>query len=205
VKRRNSSIKLSTRLSCSSAGGGDNNTIASGGFSRALSPEKIIERSDSASVHSRLSHFTSKTTKTARSRRGVNKEHQLLYENQSKTIIETLQQQLNTSLDKIKNNEMEINELKTSIAAREQELARANTHSLSYANNPSSTSANSISNTLGGLKSSSSDMANKRIIDQLNSHVDFLNEQLALREAQIQQLYNSSSETDAMRVEMENK
>jgi benzoyl-CoA reductase/2-hydroxyglutaryl-CoA dehydratase subunit BcrC/BadD/HgdB len=202
VKRRNSSIKLSTRLSRSSAGAGDNNTITSGGFSRALSPEKIIERSDSASVHSRLSHFTSKTTKTARSRRGVNKEHQLLYENQSKTIIETLQQQLNISLEKIKTHEMEINELKTSIAAREQELARANTHSLSYANNPSSTST---SNTLGGLKSSSSDMANKRIIDQLNNHVDFLNDQLALREVQIQQLHNDISETDRMRVEMENK
>ena len=29
------------------------------------------------------------------------------------------------------------------------------------------------------------DQGNKRVIDQLNGHVDFLNEQLALREAQL--------------------
>lgn len=36
------------------------------------------------------------------------------------------------------------------------------------------------------------DQGNKRVIDQLNGHVDFLNEQLALREAQLVEVTNTT-------------
>lgn len=138
---------------------------------------------------------------TSKSRKG-NKEHQLLYENQSKAIIENLQQQLNASVEKIKTYESEINELKTSIASREQELARANTQTLNLSANPTAAGSPAA---MMSLRSSGADIANKRIIDQLNSHVDFLNEQLALRETQIQQLHNQITESDELKMELESK
>lgn len=124
-----------------------------------------------------------------------------------KQVMETLQRQLETAMEKNKQYEVEVNDLKTSIASREQELARANqsTLSLHSSNANGNNSAQNIFGLKAGGNSSATDIANKRIIDQLNSHVDFLNEQLAFRESQIKELHNQIQETDAVKMELNSK
>lgn len=49
------------------------------------------------------------------------------------------------------------------------------------------------------------DTANQRVIDQLNTQVDFLNEQLALREAQLVEVMEKSCSVDDLKLELEMK
>jgi hypothetical protein len=81
--------------------------------------------------------------------------------------------------------------LKSSLSVREQELSRAGRLIGDAANtllNDSTNDAASLHQTYYESIANSSqviDAANKRIIDQLNGQVDFLNDQLAQREAQL--------------------
>jgi len=89
-------------------------------------------------------------------------------------LIESLRRQLDEAHSSLKHSQDEIARLTTAVNAREMELAR-------------STRASDLDDagTTKAEQLASADASNKRIIDQLNGQVDFLNEQLALREAQL--------------------
>jgi len=108
------------------------------------------------------------------------------------SIIDLLRRQLDEAHCRIRDGEVEINSLKSAVAAREQELSRA-----------SKLIGNGAVNST--MQDPSVDLANKRIIDQLNSQVDFLNSQLAFREGQIAELYQHANELQACKLEVTHK
>lgn len=123
------------------------------------------------------------------------------------SIVDLLRKQLEEAHCKIKDSEIEINTLKSAVAAREQELSRASRLIGNGAVN-SSIQDSSMNNSYGmntGMDPATVDLANKRIIDQLNGQVDFLNSQLAFREAQIAELYQNANESQAQKHEIANK
>ena len=88
-------------------------------------------------------------------------------------IIESLRHQLDEADRMRKTHEAEIARLGQAVHNREMELARTSR-------------ASDVGEGTTRLEQlAAADASNKRIIDQLNGQVDFLNEQLALREAQI--------------------
>jgi len=126
----------------------------------------------------------------------------LIVEN-DQSIIELLSKQLEEAHCKIKENGMEIISLKSAVAAREQELSRASKLIGNAAvNDPSVTQSYGV---ITGMDPATVDLANKRIIDQLNGQVDFLNSQLAFREAQISELYHHANELQTVNLEVSNK
>lgn len=90
-----------------------------------------------------------------------------------------MQEQLQDANNKIQELIEENLKLKSSISIRDQELARAGRLIGDGAQSPADLTTHLVS----GAEVAQS--ANKRIIDQLNSQVDFLNDQLAQREAQL--------------------
>eukprot|EP00981_Chlorochromonas_danica_P011610 scaffold4147_cov154-Ochromonas_danica.AAC.3 len=92
-----------------------------------------------------------------------------------------LQEQLQDANNKIQELVDENLKLKSSISIRDQELARAGRLIGDGAQSPADMTT--TSHLVSGAEVAQS--ANKRIIDQLNSQVDFLNDQLAQREAQL--------------------
>jgi hypothetical protein len=123
------------------------------------------------------------------------------------TIIELLRKQLEEAHCKIRDSEVEINTLKSAVAAREQELSRASRLIGNGAVNATiqDSTVNQSFGMITGMDPASVDLANKRIIDQLNGQVDFLNSQLAFREAQIAELYQNANESQALKHEIANK
>jgi len=93
-------------------------------------------------------------------------------------IIDTLRKQVDMATDALKRAELENKRLQAAVTSREKELER---HAKIFIDNGSDT--NFASSKMEQLMTA--DGSNRRIIDQLNSQVDFLNEQLALREAQL--------------------
>ena len=89
-------------------------------------------------------------------------------------IIDSLRRQLDEAHAAIKSAADDNARLQAAVNAREMELARSTR--ASDLEDAGTTKAEQLAN---------ADASNKRIIDQLNGQVDFLNEQLALREAQL--------------------
>lgn len=109
-------------------------------------------------------------------------------------LIESLRHQLDEANATLKHSSDEISRLTTAVNAREMELAR-------------STRASDLEDT-GTSKAeqlASADASNKRIIDQLNGQVDFLNEQLALREAQLVESAAKIIRADEVQLEFSTK
>jgi len=106
-------------------------------------------------------------------------------------LIASLRRQLDEAHGTLRAKEEEIKRLQTSVQARELELTRT-------CRAPDSE---------GGVSHSmneqlmAADAANKRIIDQLNSQVDFLNEQLALRETQLVESADKIIRADELQLE----
>jgi chromosome segregation ATPase len=209
-----SSSKLFSRSSNNTVDG--NASVNQHTSSRPSSPEKAIERAENMSIASRGTINTKMTTTNSRkeNKKQLSASQQLSQENQTKSIIENLQQQLKTAQMKMKEYENEINNLKTSISSREQELSRTNLNNSSYnvANPPSVSLSSGISpadaallNPFNGMKSNAADIANKRIMDHLNTNVDYLNDQVAQKEAQIKQLHNELLETETLKMELNSK
>jgi len=111
------------------------------------------------------------------------------------SIIDTLRRQLEEAHVALRKGAAEIQRLQNSVNAREMELARS-THAADLADG----SSNGRSEQLFAA-----DVANKRIIDQLNGQVDFLNEQLALRESQLVDSADKILRADEMQVELNQK
>jgi len=86
--------------------------------------------------------------------------------------------------------------LKASVVARENELTR-------HARHASADTGGMAEDRIGQLVAA--DSANQRIIDQLNGQIDFLNEQLALREAQYSETADKARDADRLALEAEHK
>lgn len=123
------------------------------------------------------------------------------------SIIDLLRRQLDEAHCRIRDGEVEINSLKSAVAAREQELSRAskligNGAVNSTMQDPSPSAGHRI---ITEMDPTSVDLANKRIIDQLNSQVDFLNSHLSFREVQIAELYQHANELQDSKLEVTHK
>lgn len=131
-----------------------------------------------------------------------------MLETASAKIIESLRDQLDAASKKIKESEEEMGRLKSSLVAREQELSRSNR----LIGNAAARSLLGDSTSSGNAATSQIlsspidpqvvDASNKRIIDQLNSQVDFLNEQLAFREAQLANLHGHLQESEVLKTDL---
>lgn len=115
-------------------------------------------------------------------------------------LVSTLQAQTNAANQKIQELETEMSQLKSSLAAREQELSRTS-KLIGNAAAKSSNIADSVAMTFG-IDSSATEASNKRVIDQLNAQVDFLNGELAFREAQLATIQAQLSQFDSVRSEL---
>ena len=99
--------------------------------------------------------------------------------NTDAVIIESLHKQLDQANQQLKKLEDENISLNAKVASRENELNRSNKQNTTGLDGDSLVSGTRVDQLVAA------DAANRRLIDQLNSHVDFLNEQLAMREAQL--------------------
>ena len=121
------------------------------------------------------------------------------------TIIRTLRTQLEAANTAFVSRDEECRRLSSAVAAREQEIARS-----SKLINSGAASRAGASDASSGLQLSgnmadqyvAADTANKRIIDQLNGQVDFLNNELAKREAQLVDVNDKLLQYDALRAEL---
>ena len=121
-----------------------------------------------------------------------------------------LQEQLAQANSHIKHLEEENSKLKTSLSAREQELSRAGRligDAVSLSPNPASSAPSLSHSYYDSIANSTSvvEAANKRIIDQLNGQVDFLNDQLAQREAQVAVMGGRLGKVEGLESELEMK
>lgn len=103
---------------------------------------------------------------------------------------------------RIKELEEQLGIMRSSLAAREQELSRTS----KLIGNAAAKSKN-VADTAGsalqyGLDITAAEASNKRIIDQLNGQVDFLNGELAYREAQLATVHAQLTQFEAVRSEL---
>lgn len=138
--------------------------------------------------------------------------HHPIVESQQEQVISALRGQLESASTKLQHAEDEMKHLKSAIAAREQELSRSNRIiGNAAARSILSGDGNAVGGSSSGLQAVMGspidpqviDSSNKRIIDQLNSQVDFLNEQLAYREAQLTTLQGQIHESEHLKTELE--
>lgn len=113
-------------------------------------------------------------------------------------IIRTMRTQVETLTQQLEDSKADIAALHASVTSREQELRR-NIRTISSLegkinNDPTTEVTTHGLGASGGGRDSSVDqleavdIANRRLIDQLNGQVDFLNEQLAMKEAQVKEM-----------------
>lgn len=123
---------------------------------------------------------------------------------EEKEINQSLRSQLANANDAYKQLSEEVGKMKTALASREQELARStrmmSSSSVDDAYSERERGAMSLGSRADQL--AAADNANKRIIDQLNGQVDFLNEQLAKREAQAVEAAEKHHQADNIRLEL---
>mmetsp|Transcript_2324 Transcript_2324/g.3663 ORF Transcript_2324/g.3663 Transcript_2324/m.3663 type:complete len:1405 (+) Transcript_2324:94-4308(+) len=132
---------------------------------------------------------------------------------EAEVVNKTLRNQLESANKAWQNSQDEVHRLTSAIAAREQEIARSSKF-IAHTGDPAS---GAMGGGFGGQGTGSSllaagsgkaeqlmaaDVANKRIIDQLNGQVDFLNEQLAQREAQLIENNDKMLQFDSLRAEL---
>lgn len=130
-------------------------------------------------------------------------------------IVDSLRHQLTLAQRSAEAAEAEVKRLHATVAAREHELSRGTKMAISSGNDGGSSSSDGIdgaffvSGAAGGggrmEQLEAADVANKRIIDQLNGQVDFLNEQLALREAQLVESADKVREFDGVQTDLKVK
>ena len=100
------------------------------------------------------------------------------------SVINTLRNQVTSLSETISSLQSKNAQLEASLERREDELLRATRSEFG-----------------GSATSAATDLSNKRIIDQLNTQVDFLNEQLAGRERQLGEMQEQVAGVEALRVE----
>ncbi len=148
---------------------------------------KMSERAESSSI---------------RDEKKAHSNDRLLAQNSESSVVHTLHTQISELSASLRAAEDEIKRLTTAVASREQELSRSTKlmNMVSGSSTDQPTSGSVPSNRLDQLLAA--DTANKRVIDQLNGHVDFLNEQLAHKEEQLLQGSEKLRRFDALQAEM---
>ena len=119
------------------------------------------------------------------------------------SIVATLRKKLVDADATIRDLEDAKQRLSVSLSSREEEfnrLTKLNTDSEFLQMGPDS---DNVSGTKMSDQSKAVNAANKRVIEQLNSQIDFLNEQLSLREDQIGRIADSTTELQSLRSEYE--
>lgn len=133
-------------------------------------------------------------------------------------VIRALRLQVDDLNMKLETAKLENKNLEASVASREQELRR-NIRTISSlemhiskappltgaASAAHSSSSNSGIGTTPVEVLEAVDIANKRLIDQLNGQVDFLNEQLALKEAQVKDMTALARASDQFKYDIKMK
>lgn len=121
-------------------------------------------------------------------------------------IIKSLRSQLDAANKAFGAKDEECKRLASAVAAREQEITRSSKLITAGAKGASGEADNAAgSYLLTGTRTDqyvASDIANKRLIDQLNGQVDFLNNELAKREAQLVEVNDKLLQYEALRAEL---
>lgn len=128
---------------------------------------------------------------------------------EKEAIIKTLRAQLEAANKAFSSKDEESKRLASAVSAREQEIARSS-RLISASGAAASRVPTSAEASGGSMLMSSNmadqyiaaDVANKRIIDQLNGQVDFLNNELAKREAQLVEVNDKLLQYDNVKVEL---
>lgn len=113
------------------------------------------------------------------------------YENDS-SILSTLRRKLFEAESTIRELEATKHRLTSTLASRDEEYSRLAT----LAANSNFSNISPSNDNIDGVN-----IANKRVIDQLNSQIDFLNEQLALREDQVTKSADLSQAFDSLKLQ----
>jgi len=123
-------------------------------------------------------------------------------------IIKTLRSQLEAANKAFSAKDEECRRLVSAVAAREQEISRSSKLISAGAKGTAGASDAGAGAVSGLLLAGSrvdqyvaSDIANKRLIDQLNGQVDFLNNELAKREAQLVEVNDKLLQYEQLRAE----
>lgn len=129
---------------------------------------------------------------------------------EKENIIKTLRAQLDAANKAFNAKDDECKRLQSAVAAREQEITRSS--KLLSAGTKGVLSSENDGAGAGMLLAGSrvehyaaSDVANKRLIDQLNGQVDFLNDELAKREAQLVEVNDKLLQYEALRAEFNHR
>lgn len=121
-----------------------------------------------------------------------------LHNNSDSQLIESLRQQLDASNNRVKKVELENKRLHASITVRENELVRTGKHLTALGDTESNLPIPSRMDQLAAA-----DESNRRIIDQLNSQIDFLNEVLSKVESQLIEATDKIGKTDSLELELQ--
>lgn len=121
-------------------------------------------------------------------------------------IIKTLRSQLEAANKAFGTKDEECKRLLSAVAAREQEISRSSKLISAGAKGATGTVDAGVGSglLLAGSRVDqyvASDIANKRLIDQLNGQVDFLNNELAKREAQLVEVNDKLLQYEQLRAE----
>lgn len=119
-------------------------------------------------------------------------------------LIETLRSQVDALTKALRVAEDENKRLSSAISFREQELSRS-TKLMNIASSNYAPDQNESGSLVPGNKAEQlavADTANKRIIDQLNGQVDFLNEQLAREQEKGRQVGEKLSRFESVQMEL---
>lgn len=128
--------------------------------------------------------------------------------NEKDAIIRTLRSQLEAANKACAAKDEENRRVASALTAREQELARSSkliTSSTAKAATTSTPGASADVSSHQLQQSAVADVANARIVNQLNGQIDFLNEQLAQKEAQLAECYEKVALSERYRMDLQNR
>ena len=122
------------------------------------------------------------------------------------SIVDNLREQIDKANQEIQRLIVEKKGVEAALDAREEELIRITRLNIESSqidfNNLDGMTASGAGGTAGRVDQLLlADQGNKRLIDQLNSQVDFLNEQLAKREAELIKVAADSSKVEGLQLE----
>lgn len=128
---------------------------------------------------------------------------------QNDSLVKSLRMKLSAANTEMIAKREECHRLSAAVNAREQELART-TKQITTTSGSMNMNANagSLTEASFGMQSdqfAAADLANKRIINQLNGQVDFLNNELAKRESQLIAVNDKLMQYDTLKKELQER
>lgn len=120
----------------------------------------------------------------------------------SAAVVETLRSQVESLSASLKKSEDEVKRLNTAIASREQELSRSGKLLSAMSSNYTDSGTAGIMPSNRQEQLLAADTHNRRIIDQLNGQVDFLNDELAKAQQELRQVGDKLRSFEAVQMEL---